>query len=107
MTSNKIARLFGAATAFAAAAGVSTAHADIVEAFSNACAGGGGAVTCSAMISPAYTDPNILPAPGANFVTQIINPTTFTPASGTSAYIISMRPMPRLPVSWGLRWLPL
>ena len=86
MTSNKIARLFGAVTVFAAAAGVSTAQADTVAAWTNACPGGGGAVTCSAMISPGYTLANVAPNSGANFVTPIITSTTFTPAGGSGVY---------------------
>ena len=85
MTSNKIARLFGAATVFAAAAGVSTAQADTVAAWQGSCGvNGGGSTACSALISPADTAPNIPPNASATFTTLIIGPAltghTFTPA---------------------------
>ena len=86
MTSNKIARLFGAATVFAAAAGVSTAQADTVAAWQGICSGGGASTSCSALISPANTAPNIAPNAGATFTTQIINSTTFTPSGGSGVY---------------------
>ena len=86
MSSSKIARLFGAATVFAAAAGVSTAQADTVAAWQGTCSGGGGSTSCSALISPANTVPNIAPNAGATFTTQIINPFTFTPAGGSGVY---------------------
>ena len=86
MTSNKIARLFGAATVFAAAAGVSTAQADTVAAWQGICSGGGASTSCSALISPANTAPNIAPNAGATFITQIILPTTFTPPGGSGVY---------------------
>ena len=86
MTSNKIARLFGAATVFAAAAGVSTAQADTVAAWQGICSGGGASTSCSALISPANTAPNIAPNAGATFTTEIINSTTFTPSGGSGVY---------------------
>ena len=80
MPSNKIARLLGAATVFAAAAGVSTAQADTLVAFTGTCPGGGGAVSCSALISPADTLPNI--PPGGTFATPIITTSTI-PGGGS------------------------
>ena len=71
------------AALFAAAAGVSTAQADTIAAWQGTCAGGGGNVSCSALISPADTVPN---APTGTFSSPIINPFTFTPAGGSGVY---------------------
>jgi len=74
------------AALFAAAAGVSTAQADTVAAWQGICSGGGASTSCSALISPANTAPNIAPNAGATFTTQIINSTTFTPSGGSGVY---------------------